>query len=147
MSCEDLKVRLDMRSLHLAGFTGLRVDGVLVPIVTTPCNFGGERRWFLCPRCDRRCQVIYEGLQCRKCTGARYELERLCPRDRAILQAIRLRRKLGQNGGNMSMPIPERPEWMRGAAYAKIRARIQKLELDAILITHPQFLRRDPPMQ
>ncbi len=132
MICEDLKVRLDMRKLHLAGFTGLRLDGVLIPIVTTPCHFGGERRWFLCPRCGRRCQVIYQGLICRKCTGARYELEALSPRDRAIVQAIRLRRRLGQRNGNMSMPIPERPDGMAGATYARMRLRIMACEAAAI---------------
>ena len=31
-------------------------------IVTwTPCNYGGNRRWFLCPGCNRRVAVIYGG--------------------------------------------------------------------------------------
>jgi len=25
-----------------------------LPILTTPCHFGGERQWFACPHCARR---------------------------------------------------------------------------------------------
>ncbi len=40
----------------------------------TSCNFGGERTWFLCPRCDRRRAVLYAypGFLCRTCNGLTY---------------------------------------------------------------------------
>ena len=41
----------------------------------TPCHFGGNRTWFLCPACGNRCLVLY-GLNkiflCRKCQGLTY---------------------------------------------------------------------------
>jgi len=42
----------------------------------TPCRFGGERLWFRCPHCSRRCEVLsivgkYPG--CRKCYRLPYQ--------------------------------------------------------------------------
>ena len=50
-----------------------RIDEV-IPIVTTPTPFGGQRHWFACPGCSRRCRLIYGGshFRCRHCHGARY---------------------------------------------------------------------------
>lgn len=37
----------------------------------TPCNFGGSRSWFACPRCTRRVAVMFlrgsAGFMCRHC--------------------------------------------------------------------------------
>lgn len=36
----------------------------------TPCNMGGERLWFICPHCRRRCEVLClngKWPACRKC--------------------------------------------------------------------------------
>jgi len=30
-----------------------------VNFVTTECNYGGKRWWFFCPRCKRRCRILY----------------------------------------------------------------------------------------
>lgn len=41
----------------------------------TPCNYGGERIWFRCPSCDRRCAVVYGAgryFACRKCYNLGY---------------------------------------------------------------------------
>jgi hypothetical protein len=49
-----------------------------VPLEWTPCNFGGERPWFLCSAagCSRRVAVLYgpgRYLLCRHCHDLRYE--------------------------------------------------------------------------
>lgn len=55
-----------------------------VEIVTTPCNFGGERRWFVCPlvkdgiHCGRRVGKLYlppgeKYFGCRTCYDLTYE--------------------------------------------------------------------------
>ena len=36
----------------------------------TPCNYGGSRKWFLCPRCRRRIPILYgtgKYFLCRHC--------------------------------------------------------------------------------
>jgi hypothetical protein len=56
-------------------------DGAIRPIrevitlTTTPCTFGGERQWFVCPGCDTRRAVLYAvtGLfRCRVCHRLAY---------------------------------------------------------------------------
>lgn len=49
-----------------------------VPVEWTPCNFGGERPWFRCPRCDDRVVKLYstpvdDRYICRECGGLLYE--------------------------------------------------------------------------
>ena len=41
---------------------------------TTPCNYGGERWWFRCPSCGRRCRILYGGPEftCRVCRDLTY---------------------------------------------------------------------------
>src|SRR5688572_10670260 len=38
-------------------------------------HLGGERRWFRCPGCNRRCAVLYGGarFRCRKCYRLGYQ--------------------------------------------------------------------------
>lgn len=65
---ELVKVRLKSRISSL---------GQNIEITTTPCNFGNERIWFLCPACNRRIATLYKPLAkdvllCRKCHGLRY---------------------------------------------------------------------------
>jgi len=56
----------------------------LIPIVSTRCNYGGRRWWFICPlvvngrACQRRCRIIYmppsaEYFGCRECYRLTYE--------------------------------------------------------------------------
>ncbi len=45
-----------------------------VKLTRTEVGFG-ERRWFVCPGCDRRCAVLYvksRALTCRECVDATY---------------------------------------------------------------------------
>jgi hypothetical protein len=56
----------------------------IIPVVTTLCNYGGKRWWFICPlvvngrSCRRRCRMVYlppaaEYFGCRECHGLTYE--------------------------------------------------------------------------
>ena len=54
-----------------------------VQLVTTPCNLGGRRWWFICPRCGRRVGILhcppgatYYG--CRHCYDLSYESRNEC---------------------------------------------------------------------
>ncbi len=57
-----------------------------VKLTSTPCFFGGQRYWFICPLvirgrpCKRRCAVLYlvgEYFGCRECYGLAYRSQRL----------------------------------------------------------------------
>jgi hypothetical protein len=54
----------------------------IIPLVTTSCNFGGYRYWFLCPgiipneTCEKRVGVLYivnNVIACRHCHNLTYE--------------------------------------------------------------------------
>ena len=56
----------------------------IIPVVSTPCNYGGKRWWFICPlvvngrSCQRRCRIVYmppgsEYFGCRECHKLTYE--------------------------------------------------------------------------
>jgi len=56
----------------------------IIPVTPTPCHYGGERWWFVCPlvvnghACRQRCRIIYiptgaEYLGCRECYQLTYE--------------------------------------------------------------------------
>jgi hypothetical protein len=65
--------------------TGVKKDyNYLIPIVSTSCNYGGKRWWYICPlivngrSCHRRCRVVYmppgsEYFGCRDCHQLTYE--------------------------------------------------------------------------
>jgi hypothetical protein len=47
-----------------------------IPIETTPCNYGNERYWFLCPLCSRRCGILFylhSRFACLRCNRIHYE--------------------------------------------------------------------------
>ncbi len=53
----------------------LEAYGQRLAIVTVPMRFGGERWYFLCPECGRRCEVVYflaGRAACRKCQHLGY---------------------------------------------------------------------------
>ncbi len=58
-----------------------------VPLLTTPCRYGGHRYYFQCPNqnCKRRCEVLYLARKyflCRKCCGYLYKSQVSHPLDR-----------------------------------------------------------------
>ena len=54
---------------------GLAPVAQRIRLTRTPCNFGGHRHWFRCPRCQRRCALLYlvhDHLICRPCSRVPY---------------------------------------------------------------------------
>ena len=45
-----------------------------VKLLSTPCNYGGNRLWFECPQCRRRVGVLYgcKVFSCRYCKNLNY---------------------------------------------------------------------------
>ena len=66
-------------------YSGEKKDyNYIIPVVSTPCHFGGKRWWFICPlivngrSCQRRCRIVYmppgsEYFGCRECHQLTYE--------------------------------------------------------------------------
>jgi len=66
-----------------------------IPIETTPCHYGGERPWFLCPRCFERRGVLFSvggRFRCRACHRLAYSSTRETEEDRAARRAREIKK-------------------------------------------------------
>jgi hypothetical protein len=95
-----------------------------VPLEWTPCNFGGERPWFICPGagCGRRVAIVYgpgRYFLCRHCYDLTYQCQRDNKMYRALHRAQDIRRRLG-GSANMMEPFPEKPKGMHWKTYERM---------------------------
>lgn len=125
MICECLP-SIRAGDVDLKGQRTVRIFGHRVAVDSTPCTYG-ERHWFLCPLCERRCGVLYIS-GCRLCVGARYRSESLSPKDRRLRKALKRRARLGQGKGGLLRPFPAKPKWMRWKTYLQLRKRALREE-------------------
>lgn len=93
----------------------------IIALDSTEQHFGGERRWFVCPACDRRCAVLYgdEHFRCRQCQRLAYRSQSEDPRFRSLSKARKVRRRLGESG-NLVLPFPDKPPGMHWATYDRL---------------------------
>ena len=90
----------------------------------TPCNYGGARAWFICPRgCGRRMAILYNRghFGCRQCHQLAYESQRGSPSNRALHRAQEIRMKLGQYrelGG--AFPSEAQEKGMRWSRFLRL---------------------------
>jgi hypothetical protein len=91
------------------GYAGLRSPGIpwlaetslFVRLVADKPHFGGIRLWFVCPRCDGRCRVMYRekdtnarAFTCLRCARLVYLSQRLSAADRVELKTGKLLSRL-----------------------------------------------------
>ncbi len=105
-----------------------------VALEWTPCNFGGERPWLVCPGagCGRRVAVLYgpgKYFLCRYCYDLRYESQREDKKDRALRRAQKIRERLG-GSRSMMEPFPERPKGMHHDTYMKLFWELHEGEME-----------------
>lgn len=110
--------------------TGLRCEPQRIWIEWTPCNFGGKRAWFICPRgCGHRVAILYGigELACRHCRQLSYECQQDSGWHRSLRQARTSRAKLG---GSMSLAesLPEKPKGMHWGTYRRLLTRVVQRE-------------------
>lgn len=101
-----------------------------VPFSFTAQRLGGTRRWFLCPRCHRRCAVLYGGayFRCRKCYRLAYQSQREpSAMWRALARAQKLRQRYG-GSGSMDEEFPDKPRGMHWKTYDRILKQADRLE-------------------
>ena len=99
-----INIRMDLQSMVLS-YRIKSTDEVVEQRVQTqisPCNLGGQRHWFTCPRCSKRVAVLYAPgryFACRQCGGLGYATQKEGVGDRAMTKADRLRKRLGWPAG------------------------------------------------
>lgn len=99
---------------------------VSAPIVWIPYHYG-LRPFFECPRCGRRCCLLYlaEQCACRQCLGLSYPVQFETKQNQGFRRAWKARKKLVQPDGNStcSTPIPDwkKPKGMHWATFNRLR--------------------------
>ncbi|MBU0608951.1 MAG: hypothetical protein KKI08_13785, partial [Armatimonadetes bacterium] len=103
-----------------------------VPVVWTPCHFGGKRPWLLCPgrECGRRVAKLYRPpasryFLCRHCHGlvcaSQGQDEFFC----LLQRAWRLKARVGGKPG-LQYPFPVIPQRMHWRTYQRLLTNYQQ---------------------
>jgi hypothetical protein len=92
----------------------------------SPCRWGGQRPWFLCPvtSCRRRCATIYLArgfFACRVCHSLAYWSQQEPVSQRGLCKARKIRDRLG-GSANMAVAFPDRPKGMHRTTYKRLHA-------------------------
>lgn len=137
---DEQRTRLDVRAMHRRGAVGngclwVRTHSGTLEVEWTRCNYGGSRPWFRCPRCSRRCAVLYPGWigidwACRTCLDLAYRSQRLDDEERLRWKAMRLRMRLGELPllPILDAPMPEKPPRMHRRTYERLVAECEEAE-------------------
>jgi hypothetical protein len=138
---EPKAIRL-VYSTRYAGGEWVDVD-YRVPIAWTPCNYGGERPWFVCPGqgCVRRVGKLYLGQKyflCRHCYDLAYQSTREGELDILLRKLKKLQVQLK---GNPGLEIPGRPKGMHEKTY--MRKLVELLNVFDALTVGPLRLRTE----
>ena len=70
----------------------------------TSCNFGGYRKWFLCPRCNKRVAILYGAGKyffCRHCYNLTYQSCNECCLQRILNKSYKLKEQVGGLASNI----------------------------------------------
>jgi hypothetical protein len=93
-----------------------------IPISKQPCNYGGFRYFFLCPRCEKRMRILYfkdGGFLCRKCMSLGYITQRLRP----TMRYRHMSRKTEEYLKNRSGDLYKKPPRMHHDRYQKLKSK------------------------
>ena len=99
----------------------------VVELVSRPQPFGGRTWYAICPRWGDRVKSLrlpYGGTRfvSRQAAGLAYASTRPSARDRNLVRAQRIRKRLGGDW-SLAEPFPDRPRYMRIARYEVLRAK------------------------
>jgi hypothetical protein len=89
----------------------------------TSCNYGGQRTWFLCPRCWQRVAVLYGAgkyFWCRHCYDLTYSSQQESRQDRLMRKARKIRARLGASN-DFTKPILFKPKNMHQKTFDRLR--------------------------
>lgn len=101
-----------------------------IALTHTPCTYGGQRVWFVCPSCQHRaallrCQRPY--FVCRRCCRLPYQSQNETQADRAISRARMLRRRLGADA-SLRNPVLIKPKGMHWKTFDQLQYRLEESE-------------------
>ena len=91
----------------------------------TATRFGGLRLWMLCPRCSRRCRVLFIGfgrVACRRCFRLPSQPQSLDQMDRALHAMGKIARQIDPHA---AMDFPGKPPGMHWTKYNRLAERLR----------------------
>ncbi len=98
-------------------------------VTRTSCHYGGQRYWWLCPKCKKRVGVLYLAgiFVCRHCIGANYQSQLKQPLDRHYQRVAKIRKRLGWYGG-VAMGEYGKPKGMHQTTFNRLVNEHRQLE-------------------
>lgn len=100
-----------------------------VYMTTTPCTYGGERYWFMCPArgCGLRVAILYchTVFACRHCCKLAYRCQRETDDAKAARRADTIRKRLGWPMGILNPP-GSKPKGMHWRTFERLRDKHDK---------------------
>lgn len=111
-----------------------------IDLTWTPCNYGGERPWFRCPRCGRRVALLYGGgiFACRHCHRLAYQCQRESLDDRNTRGIERIRERLGWKPGFLS-GSGWKPKGMQWRTFWRLHAEHEALVARSVALMAERF--------
>ncbi len=99
-----------------------------VSTTATACHYGGDRVWFICPCCNRRCAHVYIGRQvaCRTCHRLKYQSQSDDLTDATWRKQRKLGAKIGSDGTDWAWT--QKPKGMHQSTFQHIRGELIELE-------------------
>lgn len=102
----------------------------------TPCNFGGSRKWFICPSCGDRVGRLYgpgKYFRCRNCYQISYSSQSEGRLDRLCRKAKKIRHRLDIDSewwepDCLSDPIFMKPKGMRWKTFERLKRTENQLQ-------------------
>lgn len=126
-------VTLDYRSRERGG--DWQAMNYPVRLTWTPCTYGGQRAWWLCPAmgCGRRVAVLYGGkvYACRHCHQLAYRTQREQAHDRACTKADKMRDRLQWEPGILNGD-GVKPKGMHWVTFGPLKAQHDALVHEAL---------------
>ena len=107
----------------------------------TPCNYGGNRTWFLCPLCSRRVAVLYGAgkyFRCRHCYNLTYSSQQESRADRLMRKARKIRKIMGGDN-NLVNSFPNKQKNMHWKTYWRLREDSEQANLLSLLTSAQRF--------
>ncbi|WP_139311478.1 hypothetical protein [Desulfovibrio sp. DV] len=97
----DDVVRISILEIRNAKkLVAIRFGDTVFKMATTAqsLHFGGFRRWFICPLCDKRVGILYyrNNLACRKCNNIVYRSQYVGKEQRKFLNALKKLSKVNE---------------------------------------------------
>jgi hypothetical protein len=90
-------------------------------ITWTHPNFGGERPWWTCPNCSRRCAIVYalgsHPFVCRLCASLTYVTAQSDEFTRATRKSLDRQKRIGWVLG---APFPSKPKGMHWRTWERL---------------------------